>query len=122
MAHAGSDWLILIAAGGETIKNPVSTRNAALRNISLNFLPPKSRNGKARSRQVAFHSDRARPHALHVSLLSVPRSLRAMRHARDRRTLACPGLAAGGELQDAQIRLYGGVVMSLAIKNLNAPL
>src|SRR5437870_8997305 len=45
-----------------------------------------------------------------------------MRHARDRRTLACPGLAAGGELQDAQIRLYGGVVMSLAIKNLDAPL
>src|SRR5437868_1090753 len=120
MAHAGSDWLILIAAGGETIKNPVSTRNAALRNISLNFLPPKSRNGKARSRQVAFHSARGRTHALYVSLVRSPRTTR---YARDRRTQACSGLTAGRELQGAQTRrLYGGSIMSLVIKNLDAPL
>jgi tripartite-type tricarboxylate transporter receptor subunit TctC len=29
-----------------------------LRNTSHNFLPPKSRNGKARSKRVEFHSDR----------------------------------------------------------------
>src|SRR5262245_8268568 len=34
-----------------------------------------------------------------------------------------PVLPAGGELRDAQARcLYGGVVMPLAIKNLDAPL
>src|SRR5262249_47666457 len=79
----------------------------------------KSRNGKARSRRVAFHSDRREPHALYVSLRSVfAHSPRATRFARDRGARAYAGLATGRELQDA----YGGVVMSLAIKNLDAPL
>src|SRR3984893_12702741 len=61
--------------------------------------------------------------ALRIHTCLFVHSRRATRYARDRRTRAYRGLAAGGELQDPQTRqLQGGVVMSLAIKNLAAPL
>src|SRR5262249_16675544 len=55
------------------------------------------------SRRVAFHSDRGRPHALYVSLLSVlaTRPVRRAVHEIDDLGLA-PLLAAGEELQNAQ--------------------
>src|SRR5258708_20313040 len=91
--------------------------------MSHNFVPPKSRNGKARLRRVASHSDRGRPHALYVSLLPAPPLTSCDAPCTSSTNSGLPRFGGRWKLQDAQTRrLYGGVVMSLAIKNLDAPL
>jgi hypothetical protein len=74
-------------------------RNAALQNILRNFLRPKSRNGKARLRRVAFHSDRVQRMRFTSPLLSLLPSHLARRAMNEFHELMLSNLAAGGSFR-----------------------